>query len=76
VGEAGAVGEAYLKLVEPVMTSFPDPNNRQVQCGSDSLIVMAAKRFLSYVVKGYKSAIRCRLMPGCDVLIWDVDTML
>ena len=73
--EAGAA-EAYLKLVEPVMTSFPDPNNRQVQCGSDSLIVIAANRFLSYVVKGYKSAIRCRLMPACEVLIWDVDTML
>ena len=65
-----------LKLVEPVMTSFPDPNKRQVQCGSDSRIVMAAKRFRSYVVNEYKSAMRCRLMLPCDVTIWDVDTIL
>jgi len=65
-----------LKLVEPVITSFPEPNSRQVQCGFASLMVMAANRFRSYVVKGKRSASLCRLIVGCDVAICDVDTML
>ena len=65
-----------LNDVEPVITSFPDPNSRQVQCGFARRIVIAAKRLRSYVVNGKRSASRCRLMLGCVVKICDVDTML
>ena len=36
-----------LNEVDPVITSFPEPNRRQVQCGFASRMVIAAKRFLS-----------------------------
>ena len=65
-----------LKEVDPVITSLPEPNSRQVQYGFASRIVMAAKRLRSYVVNGNRSARRCRLMLAWEVTICEVDTML
>jgi hypothetical protein len=65
-----------LKDVDPVITNFPEPNKRHVQCGFASLIVIAANLFLSYVVNGNTSASLCRLMQVWDVKICDVETIL
>ena len=62
--------------VELVITSFPEPKSKQVQCEFARRIVIAAKSFLSYVVNAYKSANLCKLMFDYEDCICDVDTML
>lgn len=44
-------------FIPPVITSFPDEKSSAVVFGLAMRIVMAANRFLSYVVLGMQSAI-------------------
>jgi hypothetical protein len=58
------------------MTSFPDENSSAVVRGSSNLMVIAANRFLSYVLFGTQSAIVSRSNFFEFVVMWIVHTIL